>query len=197
MTPLQQQIYPIIHALLFTSDQPLSVTRLSDLLATQIADIALQDIEQAIHQISQTLANSGLVLARNDEGYRIQVAKDYLDWVYQLYQQSPPKLSRALLETLAIMAHRQPVTRAEVEAVRGVAVSSQIMAQLKNHGWVKSAGVKEVPGHPVLWVTTPKLLQDLGISNKETLIARLEQIMQDFLAEQDNQRQTPLPLSEQ
>ena len=176
--------FPIIQAMLFASDQPIAAENLLILLQTEWPDATLQEVEQCLQQIEAALQGGGLVLQKSEFGYRIQVAETYLDWVYRLFEQSPPKLSRALLETLAIMAHKQPVTRAEVEAVRGVSVSSQIMAQLKQFGWIKSAGVKEVPGHPTLWVTTQKLLDDLGFSSKSQLIEQLDKIVEDFMTEQ-------------
>jgi segregation and condensation protein B len=176
--------FPIIQAMLFASDQPVAVENLLILLQTEWPDVTLQEVETCLQQIEASLQVGGLVLQKSEFGYRIQVAETYLDWVYRLFEQSPPKLSRALLETLAIMAHKQPVTRAEVEAVRGVSVSSQIMAQLKQFGWIKSAGVKEVPGHPTLWVTTQKLLDDLGFSSKSQLIEQLDKIVEDFMTEQ-------------
>ena len=176
--------FPIIQAMLFASDQPVAVENLLILLQTEWPDVTLQEVETCLQQIEASLQGGGLVLQKSEFGYRIQVAETYLDWVYRLFEQSPPKLSRALLETLAIMAHKQPVTRAEVEAVRGVSVSSQIMAQLKQFGWIKSAGVKEVPGHPTLWVTTQKLLDDLGFNSKSQLIEQLDKIVEDFMTEQ-------------
>ena len=187
--------FPIIQAMLFASDQPVAVENLLILLQTEWPDVTLQEVETCLQQIEASLQGGGLVLQKSEFGYRIQVAETYLDWVYRLFEQSPPKLSRALLETLAIMAHKQPVTRAEVEAVRGVSVSSQIMAQLKQFGWIKSAGVKEVPGHPTLWVTTQKLLDDLGLSSKSQLIEQLDKIVEDFMNEQkDAQSQVSIDL---
>ena len=174
------ELYAIVSALVFASDQPLSEAHLLTLVQTEHPKTTAQDIAQTLERLEDALDDSGLVLSNSAAGLRIQVATDKLDWVYKLYQQTPPKLSRALLETLAIMAHRQPITRAEVEEIRGVSVSSQIMSQLKAQGWVKSAGVKDVPGHPNLWVTTPKLLEDLGLANQEQLLQHLDQIVQDF-----------------
>lgn len=185
MTDNQQMLYPIVQALVFSSDQPLSAQTLFELLQLEYPDIELADVQSVLLEIKQSLAGSGLVLAEIGETVRIQVADDYLDWVYKLYQQNPPKLSRALLETLSIMAHRQPITRSEIEAIRGVSVSSPIMAQLKQQGWIKALGQKDVPGHPTLWGTTPKLLEDLGLSSKQALIDQLETIVQRFIQEQE------------
>lgn len=189
LTTKQQQLYPIVTALILSAQQPLPEASLLALLKTHDRFKALKpkDLASVLAVFEQCLAQTGVALVLSAEGYRVEVLKDYLDWVYQLFEQTPPKLSRALLETLAIMAHRQPVTRAEVEAIRGVAVSTQIMNQLKQHGWVKSAGVKQVPGHPTLWVTTDKLLHDLGLGSKETLIEQLDQLINGYVADKQTQ----------
>jgi segregation and condensation protein B len=190
----QQALYPIVSALLLSAQQPLSETYLLALLNghQDFKKARPQDLKAVLDAFQTSLAHSGVVLVLSNDGYRVEVLKNYLDWVYQLFEQSPPKLSRALLETLAIMAHRQPITRAEVEAIRGVAVSTQIMSQLKQYGWVKSAGVKQVPGHPTLWVTTDKLLQDLGLSSKERLIEQLDQQINHFLSDKQTQHSSNL-----
>lgn len=194
-SPSSDGILPIVQAMLFASEQPISVENLVSLLQTEFVDIDEMQVENVLQQITQQLEGGGLILNELETGYRIEVKDIYLDWVYRLFEQSPPRLSRALLETLAIMAHKQPVTRAEVEAVRGVAVSTQIMGQLRHFGWVKSAGVKEVPGHPMLWVTTQKLLDDLGLASKAQLTDKLDSIVAEFMAEQQEaQRQTAIDI---
>jgi len=189
LTRKQQQLYPIVSALIFSAQQPLSEASLMALVKTDdgFKSLKPKDLAVVLDVFKQSLAHTGVALVLSAEGYRVEVLKGYLDWVYQLFEQNPPKLSRALLETLAIMAHRQPVTRAEVEAIRGVAVSTHIMNQLKQHGWVKSAGVKQVPGHPTLWVTTDKLLQDLGLSSKESLVEQLDQLINGFVMDKQTQ----------
>lgn len=169
-----------LSVLLFSSDQPLSAQALLKLLQVEFGDATLEDVDNALKRIKKQVGKLGLVVESNALGYRIQVASPYLDWAYRLYQQTPPKLSRALLETLVIIAHRQPITRAEIEVIRGVAVSSSIMGQLKAYDWVRTVGVKEVPGHPAQWGTTSKLLQDLGFTSKQALIDHLEQLIESF-----------------
>ncbi|WFE68455.1 SMC-Scp complex subunit ScpB [Thiomicrospira sp. R3] len=189
LTSRQQQLYPIVSALVFSADQPLSNERLVALLKSKdgFNKTTTKDLMAVVDVLKSRLEDSGIQLVATSEGYRVEVLKDYLDWVYLLFEQNPPKLSRALLETLAIMAHKQPITRAEVESIRGVAVSTQIMNQLKHHGWVKSAGTKQVPGHPTLWVTTDKLVQDLGLTSKDALIEKLDRLVNDFLSDKQTQ----------
>ena len=175
-------LYAVIYTWLFTSQRPLTLQAMQAMLVAEQPDIRLEEIEQVILKIKRSLKPTGLVLKDSSLGYRIQVAPNYLDWVHKLFAYRPPKLSRAVLETLAIIAHKQPITRAEIEAIRGVAVSSQIMAQLKQQEWVKELGVKEVPGYPTLWGTTPKLVEDLGLASQQQLVERLDQIVQQHMA---------------
>ncbi|MDY0137932.1 MAG: SMC-Scp complex subunit ScpB [Thiomicrospira sp.] len=174
----------VIGALLFSSDQPLTLEALWALVEADFPQHTRQDVAQVLTELEKRVTGWGLKLESNALGYRIQVAPDCLDWVHQLYEQTPPRLSRALLETLVIIAHRQPITRAEIEAIRGVSVSSALMNQLKNYDWIKAAGVKEVPGHPTLWVTTPRLLQDLGLPSKQALVAQLDKLVKQHETEE-------------
>lgn len=181
-----QPILPILQAMLFASQEPVASEQLLEILQVDFVDLTAKDLAGYLAAMEDFLAGSGLELTESDLGFRVEVKQEYLDFVYKLFAQKPPRLSRALLETLAILAHKQPVTRAEIEEVRGVAVSSQIMGQLRQFGWVRTAGTKQVPGRPTLWVTTEKLLNDLGISEKQQLIEELEQIIVDYRSEQQD-----------
>lgn len=181
-----QPILPILQAMLFASQEPVASEQLLEILQVDFVDLTAKDLAGYLAAMEDFLAGSGLELTESDLGFRVEVKQEYLDFVYKLFAQKPPRLSRALLETLAILAHKQPVTRAEIEEVRGVAVSSQIMGQLRQFGWVRTAGTKQVPGRPTLWVTTEKLLNDLGISEKQQLIDELEQIIVDYRSEQQD-----------
>lgn len=181
-----QPILPILQAMLFASQEPVSSEQILEILQLEFVDLTAKDLAGFLAEMEDFLSGSGLELTESDLGFRVEVKQEYLDFVYKLFAQKPPRLSRALLETLAILAHKQPATRAEIEEVRGVAVSSQIMAQLRQFGWVRTAGSKEVPGRPTLWVTTEKLLNDLGINEKQQLIDELEQIIVDYRSEQQD-----------
>lgn len=181
-----QPILPILQAMLFASQEPVASEQLLEILQVDFVDLTAKDLAGYLAAMEDFLAGSGLELTESDLGFRVEVKQEYLDFVYKLFAQKPPRLSRALLETLAILAHKQPATRAEIEEVRGVAVSSQIMGQLRQFGWVRTAGTKQVPGRPTLWVTTEKLLNDLGISEKQQLIDELEQIIVDYRSEQQD-----------
>jgi len=104
-------------------------------------------------------------------GWRLQVRAEYGEWIGRLWQEKPPKYSRALLETLALIVYRQPITRGEIEDVRGVAVSSNIVRTLLERGWVREVGYQEVPGLPALYGTTPQFLDDFNLKSLDQLPA--------------------------
>ncbi|WP_232226741.1 SMC-Scp complex subunit ScpB [Algiphilus aromaticivorans] len=158
----------ILEALLLASDQPLSLDALQRLLTEDGAGDR-KVLRAALESLQQRYEGTALSLDEVASGWRIRVVDSYADWVHRLWAERPPKLSRALLETLAIICYRQPVTRSDIEEVRGVTVSSNILRTLTDRGWIREAGVKEVPGRPALLVTTPQLLDDLGLKSLDEL----------------------------
>lgn len=158
----------IIEALLLASELPLPLDNLHRLLGRELG-ASKQDIRQALERLAQSLEGRASELKEVGSGWRIQVRQDYAEWVSRLWQEKPPKLSRALMETLAIITYRQPVTRGEVEEIRGVALSPNIIRTLSERGWIREVGVKEVPGRPTLFGTTTQLLDDLNVSSLDDL----------------------------
>jgi segregation and condensation protein B len=158
----------ILEALLLASDQPLSLDALQRLLTEDGAGDR-KVLRAALESLQQRYEGTALSLDEVASGWRIRVVDSYADWVHRLWAERPPKLSRALLETLAIICYRQPVTRSDIEEVRGVTVSSNILRTLTDRGWIREAGVKEVPGRPALLVSTPQLLDDLGLKSLDEL----------------------------
>jgi len=176
----------IVSALLFAAEQPLTLRQLRE-----AGDLDGEAVQAALAQLREALAPMGLELAQVREGWRIQVDACHIQWVHRLYQRGrQPKLSRAQLETLAIIAHRQPITRAEIEEVRGVSVSSQVMQALQAHGWIRTHGHKDVPGKPALWITTPQLLEDLGLQDRAQLKAAIDDYLQQAILDLQHE-QTP------
>lgn len=164
----REELDHVIEALLLSADQPLSLDGLQRLLA----DDGMDDrklLRAALDRLRDRHSSGTLRLTEVAGGWRLVVADRYAPWVHRLWQERPPRLSRALLETLAIICYRQPVTRSDIEEVRGVTVSSNILRTLIERGWVREAGVKEVPGRPALLVTTPQLLDDLGLKRLDDL----------------------------
>ncbi len=164
------QLDHIIEALLLASELPLSVEQLHRLLANELG-VGKKDLRDALDRLAASFEGRAAELREVASGWRIQVRADYGEWVARLYQEKPPRLSRALLETLALVCYRQPVTRGEIEEVRGVALSPNIVRTLLDRGWIREVGVKEVPGRPSLFGTTQQLLDDLNLKSLDDLPA--------------------------
>ncbi|MDX8412211.1 MAG: SMC-Scp complex subunit ScpB [Mariprofundaceae bacterium] len=154
-----------IEALLLAADEPLSVERLRSLLG----EVGAADIHTAIAELDAHYADRGIRLTRAAGGWQLRTAPECRDQVHLLWRTRPPKLSRSMLETLAIIAYRQPVTRAEIEDLRGVGLSSTMLAGLQERGWVKVLGRKEVPGRPHLYGTGKAFLVDFGLNSLSDL----------------------------
>jgi len=157
----------IVEALLLASPEPLDDKQLLALLADEGASRA--DIGGALSQLQAECADRPLELVRVASGWRYQVKRDYAPWVQRLFPEKVGRYSRALLETLAIIAYRQPVTRGDIEAIRGVTVSSQIIRTLEAREWIRIVGHKEVPGRPALYATTKRFLDDFNLQSLEQL----------------------------
>ncbi len=158
----------VLEALLLASDQPLSIEQLHRLLGNELG-VTKKDLRAGLERLDSSLGERAAELREVASGFRIQVRPDYAEWVSKLWQEKPPRLSRALLETLALVCYRQPVTRGEIEEVRGVALSPNIIRTLLERGWIREVGVKEVPGRPSLFGTTQQLLDDLSLKSLDDL----------------------------
>lgn len=158
----------IIEALLLAADGPLSVDALHRLLGEDLG-VGRSELRAALARLDARLQGGAAQLQEVASGWRIQVREEYAGWVARLWQERPPKFSRALLETLALVVYRQPITRGEIEEVRGVSVSSNILRTLQERGWVKELGVKEVPGRPALFGTTAQFLDDFNLRTLDQL----------------------------
>ncbi|HET8882752.1 MAG TPA: SMC-Scp complex subunit ScpB [Solimonas sp.] len=162
------QLDRILEALLLASEQPLPTEQLQRMLGHDLG-VTKKDIRDALTRLSEDLETRAAELSEVASGWRIQVKREYAEWVARLYQEKPPRLSRALLETLALICYRQPITRGEIEDVRGVAMSPNIIRTLLDRGWIREVGVKEVPGRPSLFGTTHQLLDDLNLRSLDDL----------------------------
>ncbi len=134
------RLKPILEALFAASDKPLSVNTIFDLFVGNLEQPGKDDIRKAIYELVDQYANSGMELKQVASGFRLQVKPAYESWVSRLWEQKPPRYSRALMETLALIAYRQPITRGEIEDIRGVAVSTNIMRTLLERDWVRVVG---------------------------------------------------------
>lgn len=158
----------VLEALLLSADGPMSVDQIQRLIGEELG-LLRKDIRASIHRLESQLEGRSVELREVASGFRIQVRRDYAGWVSRLWQEKPPRFSRALLETLALVCYRQPITRGEIEDVRGVSVSSNILRTLQERGWVREVGVKEVPGRPALFGTTPQFLDDFNLKSLDQL----------------------------
>jgi len=174
-----------IEALIFASDSPVSIQRLRDLLA----DVSSAGIRQALMDIQAHYNKRGIRLQEVACGWQFRSAPEFSSIVQQLWKTRPPKLSRSMLETLAIIAYRQPATRAEIEALRGIKVSSSMIAALQERGWIKVLGRKEVPGRPHLYGTGKSFLVDFGLNTLNDLPDITELMDQDEI-ETTNENET-------
>jgi segregation and condensation protein B len=156
----------VIETALLCAQEPLSVADLSRLF---IEDIATADIDDALVELQRTWDDKGMELVHIATGWRFQSRLSMREYLDRLTPEKPPKYSRAVMETLAIIAYRQPVTRGEIEEIRGVAVSSNVMKQLEDRGWVEVIGHKETIGRPGLYATTKQFLDDLSLTNLQSL----------------------------
>ena len=146
----------IIESLIFSSPNPISLKQIRDFFSSEdLSELSLQNI---INEIQISYENSGVQLVKVSSGYRFQVSEDCNEWVSNFYPEKPQKYSRALMETLALIIYRQPITRTEIEAVRGVGVSANIIKTLLEREWIKILGYKDVPGKPAIFGTTKEFL---------------------------------------
>jgi len=149
-----------LEALIFASDEPLSIKRISALMGDEINTGEIRD---ALNMLEMDYAHRGIRLTQVAGGWQFRSATEHAELIAELWHTRPPKLSRALLETLAIIAYRQPTTRSEIESLRGSKVSSHIITTLIERGWIKILGRKDVPGRPHLLGTGKQFLFDFGL----------------------------------
>lgn len=153
----QPALERILEAALQAAGRPLSLERMRELFDEEAAP-SLEALRQALGRLAEDCRERAVELREVAGGWRLQVRNEYAPWVGRLWEERPQRYSRALLETLALIAYRQPVTRGEIEDVRGVAVSSQIIRTLVEREWVRVVGHREVPGRPALYATTRQFL---------------------------------------
>jgi segregation and condensation protein B len=156
----------VLEAALLTATEPLTVGQLKKLFAEEVAAV---EINEALDQIQRDWLGRGVELVRLSSGWRFRARTELTPYLSRLNPEKPPRYSRAVLETLAIIAYKQPVTRGDIESIRGVSVSTGVMQTLLERAWIEVIGHKEVPGRPGLYATTRKFLDDLGLSSLRDL----------------------------
>uniref|UniRef100_UPI004047DA33 SMC-Scp complex subunit ScpB n=1 Tax=Shewanella baltica TaxID=62322 RepID=UPI004047DA33 len=156
------QLKQLIEASLFVLGKPLSAKMLKDTVLLDFT-VSRDKIKAALDELQQDYQDRGVQLVKVAGGYRFQTLEVLSPFLQPLWQEKAPKYSRATLETLAVIAYRQPVTRGDIEQVRGVAISSHIIKSLSDRHWIKVVGHKEVPGRPALYATTLEFLAYFGL----------------------------------
>lgn len=164
----EQQLKKIIEAVLLAAGEPLSIDRLLGLFPEDQRP-ERDEVRAALTALEQDCAERGIELKEVGSGFRFQVRSGVAEWVGKLWEERPPRYSRALLETLALIAYRQPITRAEIEEIRGVTVSTHIMKTLQEREWVRVVGHRDVPGKPAMYATTREFLDYFNLKSLEEL----------------------------
>jgi len=164
------QLKNIIEAALLAASRPMTVPQLEALFAADGDDpVGHRDIAEALEALAEDCDGRGIELVEVASGFRYQVRQDVHPWVARMWTERPSRYSRALLETLALIAYRQPITRGEIEQVRGVTVSSNIIKTLEEREWIRVVGHRDTPGHPALFGTTRTFLDYFNLKSLDEL----------------------------
>ena len=185
----------VIEAALLASREPLSLAELKRLFDEEIGPDTLRRL---LGELREEWSDRAVELVNLASGWRFQTRPEFQSYVDRLNPERPPRYSRAVMETLAIIAYRQPVTRGDIEDIRGVTVSAQIVQTLENRGWIDTVGHRETPGRPALYATTKAFLDDLGLRSLEELppleeIARTLQVESATAETAPGDAQAPAP----
>jgi len=186
------QIEYIVEAALLVAGHPMTVSPLQRLFAEPFVPTAAE-IKNTLDALTKRYEGRGIEIVEVSSGYRIQAKREISPWLMRLFAERPPRYSRALLETLAIMAYQQPVTRADVETIRGVAISTNIIKTLLEREWVQVVGHRETPGRPAIYGTTKTFLDHFNLKSLAGLPSLAEF---KNLEAQEEQLQIQLALAE-
>ncbi|GGD54800.1 SMC-Scp complex subunit ScpB [Lacimicrobium alkaliphilum] len=162
------QLKQLLEAAIFVADQPLSAQKLQDSVLQDL-NVSNRQLEKILDELVLDYRPRGVQLIKLATGYRFVSMDSLSPWLSKLWQEQSPRYSRAMLETLALIAYRQPITRGEIEDIRGVSVSSNIIKTLSERDWIKIIGHKEVPGRPALYATTKAFLDYFALSSLDQL----------------------------
>lgn len=193
----QEELIPILEALIMASGSPLSVDRMLAVFdEKQRPD--RKTLRTALKTLAEDYDDTSVELKEVSSGYRFQVRKDYSEWVSKLWEERPARYSRALLETLSLIAYKQPITRGEIEKIRGVNVSTQIMKTLLEREWVSVIGHRDVPGKPAIYATTKQFLDYFNLKSLDELpplaeLRDIDKINGELDLPDPNQKQTEEP----
>lgn len=184
----QEEIKQVLEAALLASGEPISIDRMMSLFeAGQLPEgNPRQAVKSLLGEIEFALEGHAYELKRVASGYRFQIRQTMSPWVSRLWEERPPRYSRALMETLALIAYRQPVTRGDIEQVRGVSVSPNIMRTMLERGWIRVVGQREVPGRPSIYATTRAFLDYFNLKSLDELplLAEIKALIDPVLVDE-------------
>ncbi len=192
------KVKQIVEAALLAADEPLTVERFVKLFKRGElgAEEGRKAVREALMRLTDEAEGRGYELKRVASGFRYQVRQELSPWVSRLWEEKPPRYSRALLETLALVAYKQPVTRGDIEQVRGVSVSPNIMRTLLERSWIRVVGQREVPGRPNLYATTRAFLDYFNLTSLEQLppLAEIKAMIEPILVDEPTNPQPQVDL---
>ena len=164
---MERKLSEILEALLLSASRPISIDDIVKVF--EDPKPSKDEIRKALNQIDQDCLTRGIELKKIASGYRLQVKQSLSQYIAKLWEEKPQKFSKATLETLSLIAYKQPITRGEIEEIRGVAVGTQLIRGLMERGWVKIVGQRDVPGRPSLYSTTKEFLDYFGLQHLREL----------------------------
>ena len=162
---MNTEILNSVEALLFGSGRPMRLSEIKNTLENTGLVTELSEIKQAINNLEERYLNTSLEIQEVASGFRLQIKQKHSASLSILWNEKSPRVSKALMETISIIAYKQPVTRGDIEDIRGITVSTRIIRSLLERNWIKVSGNKDVPGRPALYVTTIDFLNDLNLKN--------------------------------
>ena len=165
---MQNKLLQIIEASLLSASRPLTIESLQGIFEENEKP-SKEEIKDTLKEIDLQCANRGVELRLVSSGYRLQVRQDLSPYIAKLWREKPKTLSKATLETLSLIAYRQPITRGEIEDIRGVSIGTQLIRGLLERGWIKVVGHRDVPGKPSLYSTTKEFLDYFGLQHLREL----------------------------
>ena len=166
---MNNEVVNTIEALLFGAGRPLRLSEIRSLLDNSGISEDLASIKKSINLIEERYQNTSLEIKEVSSGYRIQIKESYSPCLSSLWNEKAPRISKALMETISIIAYKQPVTRGDIEDIRGVHVSTSSIRSLLEREWIKVSGFRDVPGRPALYVTTKQFLDDFNMKSISSL----------------------------
>ena len=165
---MANKLIQIIEAALLSASRPLTIKEIQRLFPKDKTP-GKEDIKETLNEIEELCINRGVELKRVSSGYRMQVKQSLSEYIAKLWEEKPQKYTKATLETLALIAYRQPITRGEIEEIRGVSVGTQLIRGILDRGWIKIVGQRDVPGRPSLYATTKEFLDYFGLQHLREL----------------------------